>query len=217
MPDRLILFDIDGTLVDSRAVILEAQRRAFQSAGLEPPAERAVLATVGLSLEETFDILVADPARRADVADLYREHVRGLRADPAWGEPLYPGVAGTLARLRAAGRSKLGLATGRARRGIGPLIARHGWWEMFDVVVCGDEHPSKPDPAMLFAALSATGVPVEEAVFVGDSVHDARMARAAGMRFVAVAWGFEDPAVLMGLGAVRVLERIDAIIEAEVP
>ena len=212
MRRRLVLFDIDGTLIDSRRVILEAQARAFRSLGLPVPSDAAILATVGLSLDETFRALAGADGPRAALAERYKSEVRDLRADPAWGEPAYPGVEATLRALAGRADLVLGIATGRARRGLAPLFAARGWEGLFPVTVCGDEHPSKPDPAMLRAAAAEAGVAMADALFVGDSVHDAAMATAAAMPFVAVSWGFERVEVLRGIGAIAALERFEDVL-----
>lgn len=213
MNRRLVLLDIDGTLVDSRKVILEGHRRAFAALEMPPPSEAAILATVGLSLEETFLALVGPSGPREPLAELYRTHVRALRADPSWGEPLYPGVDDTLRALAKRDDIVLGLATGRARRGIEPLLERHGWQGLFNTVQCGEEQPSKPDPAMLRAALADTGISAGNTLFVGDSTFDAEMSKSAGIPFVAVTWGFEAVDVLQAIGAAAVLDRFEDLAE----
>jgi phosphoglycolate phosphatase len=213
MNRRLVLLDIDGTMVDSREVILEGQRRAFAALNLPAPSDAAILATVGLSLEETFLALVGPSGPRDALSEHYRTHVRDLRADPSWGEPLYPGVDQTLRALSRRDDIVLGIATGRARRGIEPLLQLHGWHGLFKTIQCGDEHPSKPDPAMLRAALADMGITAEDTLFVGDSTFDAEMSKAAGIPFVAVTWGFEAIAVLKAIGAAAVLHRFEDLPE----
>lgn len=205
----LIVFDIDGTLVDSRAMILAAMTRAWAAEGLTPPPDAATLAIVGLSLPVAMARLAPDlPAARCDrLVAAYRAAFAGLRQ--GGHAPLFPGVQAVLATLSARPGTVLGVATGKSRRGLVPLLAAHGLDGRFATVQVADDHPSKPDPAMLRAALAETGA--RRAVMVGDTTFDIAMAQAAGVPAVGVSWGYHAPDDLRAAGAAAVIDRIDTL------
>jgi phosphoglycolate phosphatase len=190
MSRKLAVFDVDGTLVDSRLRIHAAASRAFEAAGRPRPDYEAVRQIVGLGLVEALGILAPDlePDDLARLVDGYRLAFQTLHRTEG-PEPLYPGAAGTLARLKEDGWT-VSMATGKSRRGVEMVIAAHGWAELFASTHCNDDGPGKPDPAMLTAAMSATGASPERTLMIGDTAHDMRMARAAGVRALGVGWGF---------------------------
>jgi phosphoglycolate phosphatase len=204
---RLVVFDCDGTLVDSQHVIVDAMRAAFRANGLEEPLAEAVRRVVGLSLEYAVAALLpeAGPATWTAVAESYRTAWRELRAMPGFREPLYPGARDLLLGLDRDG-FLLGIATGKGRRGLETVLTHHGLRALFITLQTADDNPSKPHPAMLERAMGETGSRPAETVFVGDTTFDAEMARSAGVRFIGVAWGYHPPEALAAAGAERILE-----------
>ncbi|WP_146591762.1 HAD-IA family hydrolase [Puniceibacterium confluentis] len=197
---RLVVFDVDGTLVDSQADILAAMAAAFGGAGLPVPTREEILAIVGLSLPEAMTVLVpgvATPLRRELVAG-YKAAYMDLRAENGVevSSPLYPHVRSVLEQMHAVPELLLGVATGKSRRGLDKLLDGHALRHLFVTQQVADNHPSKPHPAMLRAALSETGVDAHRAVMIGDTSYDMEMARAAGMLAVGVSWGYHDRARL---------------------
>ncbi|SFE31011.1 HAD-IA family hydrolase [Roseivivax sediminis] len=213
---RLIVFDVDGTLVDSQGDILAAMGQAFGAAGRPVPTRSEVLGIVGLSLPDAFAALVpeAAPAERSAMVEAYKDAYVDLRraGGVAQSSPLYPGVRAMLERLHAEPWTLLGVATGKSRRGLDKLLDGHGLRELFVTLQCADDHPSKPHPAMLQAALSETGVAAGRAAMVGDTSFDMEMARASGLRAIGVSWGYHAAA---RLGAADVvIDEIGALPEA---
>ncbi len=197
---KLVVFDVDGTLVDSQDLIVAAQRAAFLAHGIEPPTRERSLSIVGLSLVQAMRVLVPDgPAE--SLAEGYKTAFQRLRADPAYREPLFPGAAELLAELSGRDEVVLGIATGKSRRGVAHLLARHGWERVFATIQTADDHPSKPHPAMLEQALAETGAAPRDSVMIGDSTFDVAMARAAGIGAVGVSWGYHRPEALRETGA----------------
>lgn len=193
---RLVVFDVDGTLVDSQADILAGMQAAFDGAGLPVPGREDILGIVGLSLPEAMSQLVpgiATDLRRTLVAG-YKAAYLDLRAlnGVEVSSPLYPHVRGVLNDLHAAPGITLGLATGKSRKGLDKLLDGHALGPMFATQQTADTHPSKPHPAMLRAALRETGIEARRAVMVGDTSYDMEMARAAGMMAIGVGWGYHD-------------------------
>jgi phosphoglycolate phosphatase len=215
MSGPLIVFDVDGTLLDSQNAIVHCMEQAFDSIGLPRPTRAETLAIVGLSLPEVMRTLApaADAATQAAAVLAYKAAFVALRARDG-GEaasPLYPGARAALDRLAAVPGLRLGLATGKARRGLDHFVAAHGLGGHFVTTHCADEHPSKPDPSMLLGALARTGARAGQAVMVGDTTFDIRMGRAAGFATIGVAWGYHPVGALLEAGADRIIDGFDAL------
>jgi phosphoglycolate phosphatase len=211
---RLVVFDVDGTLVDSQRLIIAAMDAAFDGIGRPAPGREATLAIVGLSLETAIARLAPElgPASVRDAAEGYKAAFARLRVETG-GEaaaPLYPGAREALERLEAAG-VRMGVATGKARRGLDHLLDGHGLRRFFVTTQTADDAPSKPHPAMLLAALREAGVAPRAAAMVGDSTYDMVMAQAAGVPAIGVAWGYHDAAALRAAGAASVIDRFEAL------
>ena len=210
----LVIFDVDGTLVDSQHAILSAMAAAFAAAGRTLPPRETVLGIVGLSLPQAIAALVpqATAAETARLVDLYKESFASLREAGRGedGAPLYPGALAALDRLAAAGWL-LSVATGKARRGLEHVLAAHDLAHRFVATQTADDAPSKPHPGMVLACLAATGIPATSAVVVGDTEFDMAMARAAGARAIGVDWGYHDRARLSRGGAERIIAGFDEL------
>jgi phosphoglycolate phosphatase len=204
---RLVVFDVDGTLVDSQAQILGAMAQAFGRLGLKPPECAAVLEIVRLSLPQAMVRLASDMTEdeRAQLVDGYKQAYATMRAQSL--SPLYPGARAMLDHLAKDRSVMLGIATGKSRRGLVHLMAAHGWEGRFVTTQVADDHPSKPHPSMLHACLRETGVAPHQTVMVGDTAYDMEMARAAGVHALGVSWGYHP---VSRLGA-RVIDQFSAL------
>ena len=202
MNRRLAVFDCDGTLIDGQASICEAMERAFSTCGLPPPARGDVRRLVGLSLPQAAQRLLpeADEDVRGALTEAYRNAFRGAREAGALSQPLFAGIAGVLDALDANGWL-LAVATGMSRRGLVHCLAVHGLSARFVSLQTADDHPSKPHPAMLEAALAEAIAGPDDAVMIGDTQYDMQMARGAGVRAIGVGWGYHDPHELRAAGA----------------
>lgn len=195
---RLILFDVDGTLADSQNAIAAAMKFAFDQVGLPVPDHGSILSIVGLSLPLAMAALAptADAATQEKLVEAYKQAYMDKRLKAGAGHsPLFSGAAETLAELHAVPEYLLGVATGKSQRGLDALIASHGL-DCFVTRQVADHHPSKPHPSMVRAALAETGVEPEHAVMIGDTSFDIDMGRAAGVRTIAVDWGYHPAAEL---------------------
>jgi phosphoglycolate phosphatase len=188
---KLAVFDIDGTLVDSRAIIQTATEAAFGRMGLSPPTYDQVRRVVGLGLVESLAILAPElhASAHQELLDHYKIIFKSLRDEDNFPEPLYEGAAETLTRLERGGW-RIAMATGKSRRGVEAILATHNWEAVFHSTHCAEDGPSKPDPAMLRAAMAALGARPEQTIMIGDSIHDMGMAKAAGVYAQGVSWGF---------------------------
>lgn len=222
-PLRLILFDVDGTLVDSQAGIVRAMMSAFGGVGQTPPQRSELLSVVGLSLDHAFLKLAPelDATDRAIMADVYKQtYARERQAiGSAAFSPFYPGVQEMLGTLSAMPENILGVATGKSRRGLEALISGHGMEGVFLTRQVADGHPSKPHPSMIEAALRESGADRSNAVMIGDTAFDIEMARAAGIRSIGVSWGYHPVSALDGADVIvdtvrEIGPAISALMEA---
>ena len=188
----LILFDVDGTLVDSQSEILAAMGDAFAAISNPVPSRDAILSTVGLSLEQAMMQLLPKDLDKSNITAAVKAYKHSYRKSREAGamSVLYPGIAELLHACIGHENWLLGLATGKSRRGVDALVEFYHWGGMFQTIQTADTHPSKPNPAMITAALNQTGVDAHRCLFIGDTTHDMKMAVAAGVGFVGVSWGY---------------------------
>jgi pyrophosphatase PpaX len=192
----VILFDLDGTLVDSAAVILASFHHATETVLNRRVSDEQILAQVGgTNLEAQMALL--DPDRVDELVEVYRAH-----NDPSYDSlACFAGVVEVLGALKRDGR-RLGVVTAKRRSTVERVFAGAGIGEYFDVVVGSDSTTRhKPDPEPILHALAELSAQSGEAAYVGDSPFDMAAARAAGVYAVAVAWGgihrVEDADVLV--------------------
>ena len=213
---RLAVFDCDGTLVDGQAAICDCMELAFTAADLPCPDRNQIRRIVGLSLPQALRQLApqASDIQRNHAVEAYKEHYRSARYEDRLHEPLYDGIGALLDRLALRGTA-LGVATGKSDRGLIACLTGHGIIDKFVTLQTADRHPSKPNPAMLEAALFEGAAQASEAVMIGDTIFDIDMARAANVRAIGVAWGYHDPNELIEAGAEAVAqtpEELEALI-----
>ena len=211
---KLIVFDCDGTLVDSQAVIVACAQDAFAAMGLEAPSAEQIRHIVGLSLEPAMRVLLGrdDPLLARGIAEAYRQAFFRRRAMPDHQEPLFAGVVETLAALRGRG-AVMGVATGKTMRGLVQVLDRHTIADYFVTLQTADLHPSKPHPAMLEAAMRETGCTPEETWIIGDTTYDIEMGRLAGCRGIGVSYGNHPVEALRSAGATHILDRMDQLLD----
>lgn len=209
----LIIFDCDGTIVDSQAGIVMSMDHAFTSLNLKPPARAQTLAVVGLSLPEAFSALAPDLDYdiRQDLAERYKSAFRELNHDPAETEILFPDAKRIIADLAARQATLLGIATGKSKRGVDRLFDREDWHKSFVTIQTADDHPSKPHPSMVHRAMAETGASPHETVMIGDTTYDIEMARNAGVGAIGVTWGYHHRDELEDAGAHIIVATYDAL------
>ncbi|MEZ5926786.1 MAG: HAD-IA family hydrolase [Hyphomicrobiaceae bacterium] len=205
---QLILFDCDGTLVDSQLVIHTAMSRAFERSAVAPPDRQRALSIVGLSLHEAVRRLLpgGEEGMLQEIANGYKAAASELREDPAFAAPFFPGARETLMTLAGRTDVVLGLATGKSRRGVDRLIATEGLEGVFGVIQTADSAPSKPHPAMILQAMASAGASESQTIMIGDTTFDIDMAREARVTGIGVAWGYHPVDALVQSGADRIVE-----------
>jgi phosphoglycolate phosphatase len=183
---RLIVFDWDGTLVDSTSIIARALQAACRDVGEPMPADARATYVIGLGLADALaHVAPALPVERhAELADRYRSRYLGAEGDI----PLFDGAAELLADLVGSG-FLLAVATGKTRKGLDRALAQHGVGHLFAATRCSDEDAPKPNPEMLLHLMQRLGVTPDETLMVGDTTHDLELAARAGVQAVAVAYG----------------------------
>ena len=198
MPRRfdLLVFDWDGTLMDSAACIAGSLQAACRDLGLAVPSDRDARYIIGLGLNDALAHVLPDlaPAEYPRIVERYRHHFLNRDGETA----LFSGTAEMLAELRDAGHL-LAVATGKSRRGLDRALAATGLAACFHATRCADEGYSKPHPGMLHRLLETLDVAPDRALMIGDTTHDLLMARSAGMARVAVAHGAHDVDALLEL------------------
>ena len=200
---RLVLFDVDGTLVDSQAHIVGSMTHAFETCGLTPPSREATLSIVGLSLPQAMAVLAPEgPVEH--LVDAYKASYQTLRRShgEAAASPLYDGIRAALDTIYAVDDVLMGVATGKSRRGLDHVIETHDLAWYFVTRQNADDHPSKPHPSMAQTAMADAGA--EQGVMIGDTTFDMDMGRAAGLRTIGVTWGYHSAAQLAPLADVLV-------------
>lgn len=192
---KLLIFDWDGTLMDSAERIVRCFQAAARDCGLDALTDESIRRTIGLGVVEALARILPDTNERGrqEVARRYREHFLHLNETPT---PLFPGVAQGLQDLHRRGY-RMAVATGKSRVGLNAALHASGTGTIFCTTRCADETHSKPHPRMLHEILEEVGVGAGEALMVGDTSYDIEMAANAGMDSVAVAYGVHDLAELL--------------------
>jgi phosphoglycolate phosphatase len=210
---KLVVFDCDGTLVDSQAAIGQSMESAFREIGLPYPGNEIVKKVVGLSLHDAALLLLPEDQREVapDLVAGYRKAFSTLRANDQVYEPLYSGVRPMLEALQGE-NILIGVATGKGQKGLEKTLAGHGISDFFDTLQTADHHPGKPNPSMLFTAMNEVGVEAEMTLFVGDTTFDVEMGKSAGVKTLGVSWGYHDPKILIESGASVILQGMDEVV-----
>jgi phosphoglycolate phosphatase len=213
---NLVIFDCDGTIVDSQAGIVLSMNHAFKSLHMTPPTRAQTLSVVGLSLPEAFSVLApeAEYETRRELSDRFKGAFRELDHDPADSEGLYPDAKDIINALAARGDLILGIATGKSKRGVDRLIANENWHGVFATIQTADDHPSKPHPSMIERAMLETGINPEKTIMIGDTTYDIEMARAANVGALGVTWGYHHRDELTDAGAHIIIDDYTALPEA---
>ncbi len=201
---RLLVFDWDGTLMDSTALIVASLQTACRELGLPVPPDERARYIIGLGLNDAMAHVLpdVDPAEYPRVAERYGNHFR--QGDPA--TPLFPGAEEALRALSADG-CLLAVATGKSRRGLDRALEQTGLKSVFHATRCGEESGAKPHPGMLHHLIGALGASAQSTLMIGDTTHDLQMAINAGVVAVAAAYGAHPRAQLSALNPLACVDQ----------
>ncbi|MDV7338512.1 HAD-IA family hydrolase [Terasakiella sp. A23] len=214
-PLQLAIFDCDGTLVDSQHSIIKAMDLTCKTYGIDKLGRDSVRRVVGLPLEIAMANLIdgLTQSQCDEMAECYRNHFRTMRINDDVEEPLFPGTVDALNQLEDDGWL-LGVATGKAMRGLIPTLQTHNLEKKFTTLQTACRARGKPDPEMVEKALNKTGVETQNAIVIGDTTYDIHMACNANVKSIGVAWGYHEPDELMEAGAVSVIHDYSELTQA---
>lgn len=210
---RLILFDVDGTLIDSKAIIHESMRLTFQRWGYGEPSAEATRTLIGLTLDTAIASLLCrevDDEILAMVSD-YKDIYLQLSRQPEMQSLPFGGITTMIDRLARRNDVMLGLVTGKSRRGVGKMLETPHFCDRFVVSRCADDCPSKPHPAMVLECCDEIGVSPVSTLVIGDTSFDMEMARAARATALGVAWGYHPTEHMLSAGACAVAHSSHAL------
>ncbi len=215
---HLVIFDCDGTLVDSQHTIVETMKNAFSVSGLPEPEAEAIRRVVGLSLLECMARLAPDEpnTRHHELVEGYRAAYAAQRRQADRREPLFPGVRSVIEDLEAGG-ALLAVATGKSLAGLKRTLDEHELRGKFMSLQTADLNPGKPHPGMIERAIEETGADSEATVMVGDTTFDMEMAGNAGALAIGVSWGYHGAEELTEAGAHAVIDafkELPALVDA---
>lgn len=207
---KLVLFDCDGTLVDSAGLIHETMRRTFLHFGKPEPTVEHTKAIIGL----TLDIAIARMLGKEHAGDedmemmaYYKSLFTVVRKDLDFREPLYDGIRELIDGIGPREDLLIGAVTGKSRRGLDLILETHDFRPYFIVCRTADDCPSKPHPAMVTECCDETGMVAADTLVIGDAIYDMQMAKAAGAKAVGVSWGYASVDELWAAGADAVVNH----------
>jgi len=207
---RLVIFDWDGTLMDSETQIVHAMHGAIDDMGLEQRTPDQCRNIIGLGLKEAVDTLY--PGRDTAFREQFVEHYRHHWFSIAHTSELFPGASETLRLLKESG-FLLAVATGKGRTGLDKVLASTGLEDVFSATRCSDETQSKPHPQMLSEILEELDIVPDQALMVGDTEYDLLMAINAGISPVAVSYGVHERERLMQHQPLVCLDNISELVD----
>jgi phosphoglycolate phosphatase len=205
----LVVFDWDGTLMDSEARIVACIQAAAREAGVTEPSHDAAKDIIGLGLSEAISTLFGgfSAADHVRIVEAYRRH---WLAGNTVASPLFSGARELIADLDAAGHL-LAVATGKSRRGLDRAFEETGLARHFVVSRCADEAYSKPHPQMLLDILEHTGMEAADTLMVGDTEYDMQMAQNAGSHALGIGHGVHSPERLLANGAMACVDDLHGL------
>jgi len=205
---RLILFDCDGTLVDSHRHIIAVMQQAFVDCGLPVPDDAEITGVIGVSLDTAMVQMLPDTAtaNRQKIANIYRKLYRDMPSEHG----LHTGVRSTLITLQKRGYA-LGIVTGKSLPGLRRVLDEFDLSRFFMVWRTADQCPSKPHPGMVNECMEEMGMERTQTTVVGDACVDMQMAAACGVRAIGVSFGAGSHDALMSAGAEDIVDCFDEL------
>jgi phosphoglycolate phosphatase len=210
---RLVVFDCDGTLVDSQQAIVRSTETALSAFDLPTPERRAILYAVGLPVDVAMrrhapDV---DDATLGKIIELFRDTYRDLSLQDDRGQIMFDGMHDLICTLGQQDETLLAVVTMKSRRGLGRVVDAYNIRDYFQSLKSADDGPGKPAPDLLIDAMAECGVTPAQTVMVGDTSFDMLMAKAANVRAIGVGWGYQDIDELEEAGADDIVVTPDAL------
>lgn len=212
---KLVLFDCDGTLVDSAHVIHRCMQASFDDHGFTQPSLSETMSIIGLSLHDAIGILLKDQKTNQldKMVQDYKDHFFKIRTQENLLEPLYDGIRDLLDQLKKQDELILGVVTGKSTRGLIAILEGHGLSDHFLPIRTADDCPSKPHPAMVIECCDEVGIDASSTYVIGDSTFDMDMANHAKAISIGVDWGYASVAELKKSGANHIISKPSEIID----
>ncbi|GJL99281.1 MAG: haloacid dehalogenase [Methyloligella sp.] len=216
-----ILFDCDGTIVDSEALIVRAMQDAFEAQSLVAPSPQEIQQIIGLSLPIAVEVLCmpfenveVNQSLIENIGEGYKASYQHLRDELGHPEPLFEGTHELLARLKAQDDVFLGIATGKSMKGVQGLLKRFELEDVFHTIQTACNAPSKPHPGMIEQALKETGAEAHRTVMIGDTTFDMEMAQNAGVPSIGVTWGHHEKEELLPFAPKMIVDEFSDLLSA---
>jgi len=206
---QLIVFDWDGTLMDSEGEILACMRAAIADLGLEPRNDEHMKNIIGLGLQQALRTLYPEGSQDelVELTERYRHYFLDVDREPS---QLFPGARQMIEELHQAGHF-LAVATGKGRQGLNKVLKDTDLADYFHTTRCADECHSKPNPQMLHEIMDYLGVEAPQALMIGDTEYDLLMASNAGIKSLGVSYGVHDKQRLLQCQPLDCLDSIDEV------
>lgn len=219
MQPKLVIFDLDGTLVDGARAAIPAMQHAFDAVGLPQPNDAQVMDMIGLSITPAVkhivnsfnEIRAVSDSEVEQIGDIYKNYFYHSRIAEKHPMPLYDGTLKALAELQTKDEILLAIATGNSRRGVNAFLDKHNLRGTFFTTQCASECPSKPHPEMILQAIRDTGVEAAQTIMIGDTSFDMQMAKAANVYAIGVNWGYHTQDVIQQAGADIIVDDFEQL------
>ncbi len=210
---KLVLFDVDGTLIDSQAIIHESMRLTFVRFGHQEPQIEDTRSIIGLTLDFAIATILKreiDDEVLAMTAEYKSIYLELAKLEEMQSLP-FNGIPALIDRLAQRNDILLGIVTGKSRRGVRNLLSNHHFEGRFVVSRCADDCPSKPHPAMVKECCEDVGMSPLNTIVIGDTGFDMEMARSAGATAIGVTWGYHPKDRIIQGGADHMVNTVDAL------
>ncbi|MCF6326933.1 MAG: HAD-IA family hydrolase [Devosiaceae bacterium] len=210
---KLIIFDLDGTLIDTVALFVGTTGSVFKSMGLAVPDEKTIRSVSGLGAQVGVRRIAPDldDAQIDKFIGLYREEFLA-RAMQSKQEELFLGALEMLNALHGRQDIVMAVATGKSGSGTDRVLKGHDILKLFTSVHTPDTNRAKPDPDMVHSAMGIVDCPKQNTIMIGDTTHDMEMAVNAGTHALGVSWGYHEPDELKAAGAHLIIDEMDQLI-----
>ena len=209
---KFILFDYDGTIVNSETAILTGIKYALEFYGYEVPSDKILRTNIGKPLLPVFADLIknSDPKVNSNLLEAYRNWYYKASEKDLINDYLYPDALKIIKALSSDGYI-LGIATNKSRTGLLEGLKRHKLLNFFTTIKTVQDTKPKPDPEMGLTSIAEVGVSTTNTVMIGDTISDALMSKNCSIKFIGVNWGFNDAETLSNNGALSVVNSYDEL------